>query len=72
MFGAFVTGGSPGTVTAGSDGGVAYTPRASTSSGCAYEEDITSSPAAIPDMAATLGTSTDWYAVVAPFHPAPG
>ncbi len=69
VFSALVTGGSPSSVTPGSSGGVAYTPRAQTSSGTAYEQDILSSAAAPQDGTAALAASTDWYAVAATFRP---
>src|SRR5881296_859 len=63
--------GSPGSVTPGSSLGVAYTPRAQTANGSAYEEDITSSAAGGQQGTATLAFATDWYAVCAVFHPLP-
>src|SRR5881296_3435479 len=42
VFAALVTGGSPSSVTSGSSVGIPYTPRAETSDGFSYEEDITS------------------------------
>src|SRR2546426_1113078 len=72
VFAALVTGGSPGSVTPGSSAGVPYTPRAQTSNGSAFEEDITSSAAGAQQGTATLGAATDWYAVCAVFHPVPG
>src|SRR5437899_10012629 len=71
VFAALVTGGSPSSVTPGSSLGVPYTPRAQTSNGSSYEEDITSSAAGAQDGTATLASATDWYAVCAVFHPAP-
>src|SRR5437867_3443076 len=69
VFAAFVTGGSPMTVTPGSSVGVPYTPRAQNSSGSSFEEDITSSAAGAQRGTATLGAATGWYAVCAVFHP---
>src|SRR6266480_811485 len=69
VFAAFVTGGSPMTVTPGSSAGVPYTQRARNSSGSSFEEDITSSAAGAQRGTATLGTATGWYAVCAVFHP---
>src|SRR5206468_3773429 len=65
VFAAFVTGGSPMTVTPGSSAGVPYTQRARNSSGSSFEEDITSSAAGGQRGAATLGTATGRAAVVA-------
>ena len=71
VYAAEVTGVSPGAVpTPGSSAGVTYTERASTSSGSAFEEDITSGAAGAQAGTATLAKSTDWYAVVAAFTPA--
>jgi|GEM_PF-2357994 len=72
VFSALTTGGSPGTVTAGSSQGVPYTTRASAGSGAVYAQDITSSAAGAQDGTATLGSPTDWYAVAATFLPASG
>lgn len=68
VYSALVTGGSPGNVTPGSSGGVGYTSRARTSSGSAYEEDITSAVAGPQNGRATLASPTDWYSVVATFR----
>jgi hypothetical protein len=71
VYAAEVTGVSPGAVpTPGSSAGIAYTERASTSSGSAFEEDITSGAAGAQAGTATLAKSTDWYAVAAAFTPA--
>jgi len=72
VFAAVLTGGAPGSVAPGSSAGVPYTPRAQTSNGSAFEEDITSSAAGAQQGTATLGTATDWYTVCAVFHPVPG
>jgi hypothetical protein len=73
VYAAEVTGVSPGAVpTPGGSGGIAYTERASTSSGSAFEEDIASGAAGAQAGTATLAKSTDWYAVVAAFTPASG
>jgi hypothetical protein len=69
VFSALVTGGNPSSVRPGTSGGVAYTPRAHTSSGTAYGQDILSSAAGAQDGTATLAASTDWYAVAATFRP---
>ena len=71
VYAAEVTGVSPGAVpTPGSSAGITYTERASTSSGSAFEEDITSGAAGAQAGTATLAKSTDWYAVAAIFTPA--
>jgi hypothetical protein len=72
VYSAFTTGGSPGSVTPGTSQGVAYTARASSSSGVAYEQDILSATAGGQQGTATLGAATDWYALVATFTPASG
>jgi hypothetical protein len=69
VYAAEVTGTSPGGVpTAGSSDGVAFTVRSSTSSGSAFEEDITASAAGAQQGTATLKSAADWYAVVAAFQ----
>lgn len=68
VYSALLTGGGPGSIT----GGASYTARAQTSSGSAYEQDDLSAPAGIQETTATLGTATDWYAVVAAFVPEGG
>ncbi len=70
VFSALVTGGSPSSVTPGASDGVSYTPRAATSSGSAYEQDILSCAAGAQAGTATLAAATDWYAVTATFLPA--
>jgi hypothetical protein len=71
VYAAEVTGVSPGAVPApGSSAGITYTERASTSSGSAFEEDVTSGAAGAQAGTATLAKSTDWYAVAATFTPA--
>jgi hypothetical protein len=72
VYSALTTGGNPGGVTPGTTQGVTFTARASTSSGTAYEQDVTSAAAGGQQGTATLATSTDWYAVVATFTPAAG
>jgi hypothetical protein len=69
VYSALLTGGSPGSVTPGSSQGLTYTERAATSSGSAYEQDILAAAAGTQTTTATLGTATDWYAVVATFRP---
>src|SRR5438445_3615 len=71
VFAALVTSPAPGSVTPGSSAGVPYTPRAQTSNGSAFEEDITSSAAGAQQGTATLGAADGWYAVCAVFHPVP-
>ncbi|HJQ47114.1 MAG TPA: fibronectin type III domain-containing protein [Amycolatopsis sp.] len=70
VYSAIVTGGNPQSVTPGSSQGARYVARSSTSSGSAYEQDIPASNAGSQRGTATLGTSTDWYAVAAVFLPA--
>lgn len=70
VYSAIVTGGSPQSVTPGSSQGAQYVARAGTASGSAYEQDITASNAGSQRGTATLGASTDWYAVAAVFLPA--
>ena len=67
VYSALTTGGSPGSVTPGTSQGAPYTARASTSSGVAYQQDVLSATAGAQQGTATLGTATDWYAVVATF-----
>jgi chitodextrinase len=68
VVGGIITGGSPGTATAGSSQGRAYTMRTQTSSGSIDLEDILVSVAGTQDTRATFSTATDWYAVAAVFH----
>ena len=70
VYSALTTGGNPGSVTPGSTQGVTFAARASTSSGSAYEQDVTSAAAGAQQGTATLGNATDWYAVAATFVPA--
>jgi hypothetical protein len=70
VVGGILTGGSPGSVTAGSSQGKAFTIRAQTASGSADIEDVLSSAAGAQDASATFGSATDWYAVAAVFRPA--
>jgi hypothetical protein len=70
VYSALVTGGTPGSVTPGTSQGQSYTARTATT-GSSYEQDVTASAAGVLDGTATLATSTDWYAVVAVFHPMP-
>src|SRR5439155_1649894 len=62
---------APGSITPGSSQGIPFTPRAQTSSGCAYDEDITASAAGPQHGTATFGNAVEWYAVCAAFHPYP-
>jgi chitodextrinase len=68
VVGGIITGGSPGTVTAGSSQGQNFSMLTQSSGQSANLEDIVSSTAGTQDARATLGTATDWYAVVATFH----
>jgi hypothetical protein len=68
VYSALLTGGNPGSVTPGTSQGVTYWPRAATTSGSAYEQDIVSADTGPQTGAATLGAPTDWYTVVATFH----
>jgi len=70
VYSALTTGGDPGGVTPGPTRGVTFTAHARTSSGAAYEQDVTSAAAGAQQGAATLANATDWYAVVATFMPA--
>jgi chitodextrinase len=69
VFGGIITGGSPGTVTPGASQGQNFTMLAQTSGESADAEDILSSAAGAQDARATFSSATDWYAVVATFHP---
>ena len=69
VFAAYITGGNPTSAVAGSSRGVTYTARAQTGSASAFSEDILGSAAGTQDGTAALGSSTDWYAVVATFRP---
>ncbi len=68
VIGGIITGGSPGTVTAGSSQGKTFTMLTQTSGQSADQEDILSSAAGTQDARATFSSATDWYAVVATFH----
>ncbi len=70
VVGAVLTGGSPGTVTAGSSQGQAFTMRTQWGSGSADLEDILVSTAGAQDARFTFSSATDWYAVAAVFHQA--
>ena len=70
-YSALLTSGNPGTVTPGNSQGVTFWPRAATASDSAYEQDIVSANAGPQTTAATLGTATGWYAVVATFKTTP-
>src|SRR5437763_1319441 len=65
VFAALITGDDPRSVTPGSSAGVPYTPRAQTSNGSAFAEDITSSAAGAQQGTATLGAAANWLAVSA-------
>src|SRR5437773_2854705 len=71
VFAALFTDAAPGSVTPGSSNGIPYTPRAQTSSGSVYQEDITASAAGPQHGTATLGNAVEWYAVCAVFRPYP-
>jgi chitodextrinase len=70
VVGGILTGGSPGTVTAGSSQGQAFTLRSQAGSGSADLEDILVSAAGAQDTRAAFSSATDWYAVAAVFHQA--
>jgi hypothetical protein len=70
VVGGIVTGGGPGTVTPGSSQGVNFTMVTQNSSGSADLENILQSVAGTQDATATFSSATDWYTVVAVFHPA--
>ena len=70
VFAALSTGGNPGTLTPGSSQGLALTPRAQTSTGSAACEDILVGAAGPQSGRYGLSRLTNWYAVVATFHPA--
>ena len=69
VVGGIITGGSPGSATPGTTQGQTFTMRAQRSSGSVDIEDVLSSTAGTQNGRATLGTSTDWYAMGAVFHP---
>src|SRR5947208_6380833 len=71
VFAALITDAAPGSITPGSSQGIPFTPRAQTSSGSAYEEDITASAAGPQHGTATFGNAVEWYAVCAVFHAYP-
>jgi hypothetical protein len=68
VYSAILTGAVPGSVTPGTG----YTARTQTSNGSAYEQDILSATAGKQTGTATLGASSDWYAVEATFRVNPG
>ncbi len=65
VVGGIVTGGSPGNVTAGAG----FTMRVMTGGESADLEDILASTAGPQAATATFSQATDWYSVVAVFHP---
>jgi len=69
VVGAIITGKSPGSTTPGATQGQTFTMRAQTTSGSVDFEDVLSSTAGTQNGRATLGTSTDWYAMGAVFKP---
>ena len=68
VIGGIMTGGSPGSITAGSSQGQAFTIRSQTGSGSIDIEDILASVVGAQDATATFSSATDWYAVAAVFH----
>ena len=72
VVGGIVTGGQPGTVTAGSSQSQPFTMGTETTSGTADLEYVLSSATGTQDARATFSSATDWYAGVAVFHPATG
>jgi hypothetical protein len=70
VVGGIITGGSPGTATAGSSQGQAFTMRSQTGSGSIDIEDILAGAAGAQDARATFSSATDWYAVAVVFHQA--
>jgi len=68
---AMMTGGSPGSVAAGSSNGVALTSRIVSASGGLASADVLLAAAGPQRAAFTLGSATDWYAVSAAFRAGP-
>jgi hypothetical protein len=71
VVGGIITGVSPGAASAGATQGQTFIMRAQTSSGSVDIEDVLAGNAGAQNGRATLGTSTDWYAVAAVFLPLP-
>jgi len=69
VYGGMVATNGPGTLTAGSSQGVAYTKRAQNSSGSQAEEDIVSSAAGQQHARFTFAASVQWFMVCAVFKP---
>ncbi|MFI5282274.1 MAG: beta strand repeat-containing protein [Candidatus Dormibacterales bacterium] len=69
VVGGIITGGSPGSITAGASQSQPFTMRAQKPSGSVDIEDILSSAPGAQNARATFGSATDWYAMAATFHP---
>jgi hypothetical protein len=70
VYSALSSGRKPGRVTPGTTRNITFSARARTSTGTAYEQDVTSAVAGPQQGTATLANATDWYSVVATFVPA--
>ncbi len=70
VYGGMTATNGPGTLTAGSSQGVAFTNRAQNASGSQGAEDITTSAPGQQHAVFTFPTSTQWFAVCAVFKPA--
>ena len=70
VYGGMIATNGPGTSTAGTSQGIAFTKRAQNASGSQAEEDITSSAAGQQHAGFTFPTSTPWFAVCAVFKAA--
>ena len=70
VYGAMVTGGSPGTLTPGTSQGVTFVERSQTGSGSAAGEDILNGAGGTQTAAFGLASSTDWYIIAADFRQA--
>src|SRR5207253_7702966 len=66
---AVLTGGQPGSVTPGSSQMVAYVLDVQNGSAASDLEDILSSAAGPQEGSLTLGAATNWFMVLATFHP---
>ena len=67
VYGGMTATNGPGTLTAGTSQGVAFTKRVQNSSGSQGEEDIPSSAAGQQHAGFTFPTSTQWFMVCAVF-----
>jgi hypothetical protein len=67
VVGGIITGLPPGTATPGATQGQTFSMRAQTATASSDIEDVLASTAGTQNGRATLGTSTDWYAVAAVF-----